>query len=236
MGQVGDPTKRCHFPFGTDDHQFHVAAVLGDEQVTGAFFDSDVVHPGERLPVPTAVPYQLMSLVAKVDGVDPVVGFGSEPNPAVVVPDSLRAGCHVCLGHLFLGRDGGACGIGHLPPGNEGFGDDHGLEPPTGQVRVGVGGEPVQHSALAVLGQVEHPLLGVDGHRLVGKEPHGVAGDRLALPGWIALPHPAPGRWEESLLAGKPRAPRRGPAGTVGVAAGQDREGVEDLAVGVEVH
>ena len=235
MGRVGDPTKRCHLALRADDHQFHVATVLGDEQIAGALFYGDVVHPGERLPVPTAVPYQLVLLVAKVDSMDPVVGFGSEPNPAVVVPDSLRAGCHVCPGHLFLGRNGGACGIGHLPPGNGVFDDDHGLEPPTRQVGVGVGGEPVQHSALAVLGQVEHPLLGVDGHRLVGKEPHGVAGDCLALPGWIALPHPAPGGRKEPLLARKPRSPRRRPAGTVGVAAGQDREGVKDLAVGVEV-
>ena len=79
------------------------------------------------------------------------------------------------------------------------------------------------------------PRLGVDGHGLVGKKPHGVAGDRLPFPGWIALPHPAPGGRKEPLLARKPRSPRRRTAGTVGVATGQDREGVKDLAVDIEV-
>ena len=127
VGRVGDPTKRCHLTLRTDDHQFHVATVLGDEQVAGALFYGDVVYPGEGLPAPTAVPYQLVLLVAKVDSMDPVVGFGSEPNPAVVVPDSLRARCHVCPGYLFLSWNGGACGIGYLPPGNGIFDNDHGL-------------------------------------------------------------------------------------------------------------
>ena len=231
------PAERGHETLGADQHQLHVPTILGHEEVAGNRSDGQVADPHQRLAVAGAVPEDRVALVGQVHGVDPVVQRRGEEKGTVTHPGTATDRRHEAIGRLYPGGGDAARRVGYRNPRNATVGvHDHCLQWPIGQRRARC--RPVEHreavqATITVgLGQVAVATDRIHGDGPVGPYPQGVARHRRAFTGRVALPDPAVTL--VGLLARQPGAPGGGGAATVGMAALQDRVGVEDRTPGVE--
>ena len=233
--------------FGCDDHDLHVVAILGHEQITGTLLHGDVVDsPQGRALGDLGVVDDPVGLGSGVDGVHTVVALGGEHHRALGVPDALTAGEHGRPGDLVLGRQVRGRGVRNSDPADLLAVDHRSFEGPGAQVRIRRRRVAVEPTVGLILGEIDDLVYGVHRRCFMLEQSHGGEHPRFGDTGGVGLVDPS-GHGSErggrrgvavpvELLTRQPGTPWGGATRAVDGGVTQDPVGIGDLAPGIEAH
>ncbi len=209
------------------DPELHVPSVLGDEDVPGRCMDGDVVDGVERARDGHAVVEDRDRAGDRVEPPDALVTLGREVHGIIAGPDPL-ATVEGGRRRLSIGSVRRRGDPRHDRP-------RHGrrVEGPAAEDAGGGGDELVQPSCGVVLGEVEMTRRSVDRHGLVVERTERRtlhAFPRTERLAFVHSPDPA------VLLTRQPSPPGSGTSRAIASRVGENPIGVDDRAVGRELH